>query len=253
MAVTARSPNRVNESIGEVYTATSPLLKFLKQSPPGLILAKSFLPIADAAMGRCPRSRLSPPRVRAAVEASALFLHAAGRQARPRANETRHDGDLTYGDPSIPSLLVPLAGLRPEDLAGELARQRRRALDDARSVPRPRPRTGACLLRLRHHRGFVDGALHVPGLARHLSALCRQHAQARSRRARLLSRPGHHASRPHPDPVGDRVPALPARPAGQLARPRDRGAHRVELCHQQQRWRGAELWPPATAAARRTL
>src|SRR5882762_10486722 len=67
-------------------------------------------------------------------------------RARPDTMATRHDGET-----SIPSLLVPIAGLWPEDLAGELARQRRGALDDARSVPRPRPRAGACLLRLRHH------------------------------------------------------------------------------------------------------
>ena len=42
------------------------------------------------------------------------------------------------------------------------------------------------------------------------------------------------ASRADPDPVGDGVPALPAGAAGQFARPRDRGACRMELRHQQQ-------------------
>src|ERR1700676_3921828 len=79
---------------------------------------------------------------------------AADRSARPcsckqrcsmraTTNEIRYDGET-----SIPSLLVLIAGLRPEDLARELAGQRRRTLDDAGSVPRSRARAGACLLRL---------------------------------------------------------------------------------------------------------
>ena len=35
------------------------------------------------------------------MEASALFLHAAGQPARPRANETRHDGDPTRWRPDM--------------------------------------------------------------------------------------------------------------------------------------------------------
>src|SRR5260370_26369983 len=58
----------------------------------------------------------------------------AGTREPDPTRETRHDGET-----SIPSLLVPIAGLRSEDLAAKFARPRRRALDDARSVPIPRP------------------------------------------------------------------------------------------------------------------
>ena len=182
---------------------------------------------SEFSLGHAPR-----PRTQGGTLAeAAAFLHAATQQARPatRTNEIRHDGQA-----SVPPLLVPLAGLWSESLARELAWQRRGALDDARSVPRPRSRAGACLLRLFDHRGFLDGAVHVPRLARYLSALRRQHAEARSGRARALPRAGHQAPWADPDAFGHRVPAFSARQTGQLARPRDRGACRLELRHQQQ-------------------
>src|SRR5262245_6646165 len=137
---------------------------------------------------------------------------------------------------SIPSLVVSVAGLWPQIVAGTLARQQQRygPLDDARSVSGSGARTRTRLLRLSDHRGFLDGALHLPGLARHLPALCRIDAEARPGRPRSISRPGHRASRADTDPVGYGVPALLAGAADELARSRYRGAGRMELRHQQQ-------------------
>ena len=59
--------------------------------------------------------------------------------------------------------------------------------------------------------------------------------------------------RARPDPVGHGVSAFPARAPGQLPRSRDRGTRRMELRHQQQRWRRAELRPSGATAARRAL
>jgi alkanesulfonate monooxygenase SsuD/methylene tetrahydromethanopterin reductase-like flavin-dependent oxidoreductase (luciferase family) len=52
-------------------------------------------------------------------------------------------------------------------LAQQLARQRRRALDDARPVPRSCPGHGTGVFRLSHHRRFIDGALYASRHARH--------------------------------------------------------------------------------------
>src|SRR4051812_5256768 len=67
------------------------------------------------------------------------------------------------GKAPVPPRLVPLAGLWPQDLALDLARRRRRPLDDARPVHRPRQGHGTGVHGLHDHRGFLDGALHLPG------------------------------------------------------------------------------------------
>ena len=83
--------------------------------------------------------------------------------------------------------------------------------------------------------------------------VCRQRAQARSRRAGALSRAGDQAPRSRADAVGVGISAVPAGAAGQLARSRHRRPHRLELRHRQQRRRGAELRPRQAPAARRAL
>ena len=146
-------------------------------------------------------------------------------------------------------------GYGPEDLALAMAGQRQRpaALDDAGPVHRPRQGARPLLLRLHDHRGFLDGALHLQGQPRHLSQVRRQHAQARSGRAGLLSGAGDEDAGPGADALDQRIPALPDGAPGQHARPRDRGPDRLELRHQQQRRRGRELRQRGAAAARRAL
>ena len=113
---------------------------------------------------------------------------------------------------------------------------------------------GPGLLRLHDHRGFLERALHLPGLARHLPAST---PPARPSSIRPCwcpisrRRPRRSGIVPTLSVVG--ISALPAGAAGQLARPHDRGPHRLELRDRQQRRRGAELRPRQAPAARRAL
>ena len=109
----------------------------------------------------------------------------------------------------------------------------------------------AGLLRLHHHRGFLDRCP-TPTRARTTPTCNTPPARPSSIPpcwcpiSRRRPRPGARA-----DALDQRIPAVPAGAAGQLARSRDRGPDRLELRHQQQRRRGAEL-RHATSSGRMT-
>src|SRR5260370_24515678 len=128
-------------------------------------------------------------RSSSATRSSIATAAATPRPRSPRMNSSPASKGLQdNAETTISSRLVPVAGLRPQIVARRLAGQRRRALDDARPVRRPGQGYGPGLLRLSHHRGFVERALPLPALARRLPELYRQPAQARSRRAGAVSR-----------------------------------------------------------------
>ena len=92
-----------------------------------------------------------------ATPMTALFLHTPiPTMHAPIREPTRWQNDNSTSPGSCRRAMArrPGGGTGP-------AQQRRRALDDARPVPRPCARAGARLLRLHHHRGFLDGALHL--------------------------------------------------------------------------------------------